>query len=898
MDLAYTTWVFHGECPSNNVQYEDVEMPVAYRLYHDFYFQNEEFEGYPCESKEAEIENFVREVETPLFLGCTEYTKMSAVVALLKYKATHSHTDNAFDEMLSLTDNAFDEMLQIFVDMLPENNTLPGSLYTTKKIFKAFELGYEKIHACVNDCCLFRNDLEMVEECPKCGSSRWKVNQRNSKIEKGVPAKVLRYFPIVPRLRRMYAITETVEQLRWHSTHKSQDGKMRHPVDSLAWDRINKKWPSFGLDPRNIRFGLCTDGFNPFQDLSSRYSCWPVILVIYNLPPWLCMSKDSLMLTLLIPSPKQPGNDIYIYLAPLIDDLKDLWNNGVKVYDAFSKEMFNLKSVLMWTVNDFPAYGNLSGWSTKGRFACPVCRKDTCADWLTHSHKFSYMGHRRFLAMNHPYRKKMSWFNGHHEDRSRPKISTVSYCNDYYNTILLIDLQNILLRHNLDVMHVEKNICESIIGTLLLTKGKSKDDIKSRKDLENMGIRKYLHPKKTGKRFYLSAAPHTLSKKEKETFCWRLANLKLPDGYGSNIENCISLEDSKIFGHKSHDYHMLMQQLLSVALRGLLPKDPRTAIFRLCAFFNELCQRAVDRNKLEKLEEDIGEREAEKTKESVNRIFPWEEICSHRYVMNRARPEGCMAERYLAKECALLCSRMHLDELRHSNRHLLKNETLLQKKHVESFSTWLDAKIRAEKMVHNVSNTLKWLAREPSRYAISYSGFIINGLWFHTKEFEKSRQNSGVSLEATTICVSSARDHTPVTGKVAYYGVLREVIVLSYHEFYIALFKCDWASIVNGIKLNDGFTLVNLHEGQSQFERDPFILASQAKQVFYSREDETSSWYVVMKAPPKGFQDLEISDEMESGTSTPFDVLELDYDDDDENEQYVRMDVDEMFFDE
>lgn len=130
------------------------------------------------------------------------------------------------------------------------------------------------------------------------------------------------------------------------------------------------------------------------------------------------------MLTLLIPGPKQPGNDIDIYLAPLIDDLKDIWNNRVKVYDAFSKETFNLKAVLMWTVNDFPAYGNLSGWSTKGRFACPICRKDTCADLLTHSHQFSYMGHRRFLAPNHPYRKKMSWFNGHHEDRSRPKIST------------------------------------------------------------------------------------------------------------------------------------------------------------------------------------------------------------------------------------------------------------------------------------------------------------------------------------------------------------------------------------------------------------------------------------------------------------------------------------------
>jgi len=161
--------------------------------------------------------------------------------------------------------------------------------------------------------------------------------------------------------------------------------------------------------------------------------------------------------------------------------------------------------------------------------------------------------------------------------------------------------------YNLDAMHTEKNIWESIINTLLFIKGKSKDGLKSHKDFEEMGIRKDLHPKKRGKHFYLRAAPHTLSKIEKKTCCWRLANVKLPDGYGLNIGKFISSEDNKMFGLKSHDYHILMQQLLSVALRGLLPKGPRTAIFRLCSFFNELCQRVIDRNKLEKLEEDIVE---------------------------------------------------------------------------------------------------------------------------------------------------------------------------------------------------------------------------------------------------------------------------------------------------
>ena len=64
------------------------------------------------------------------------------------------------------------------------------------------------------------------------------------------------------------------------------------------------------------------------------------------------------------------------------------------------------------------------------------------------------------------------------------------------------------------------------------------------------------------------------------------------------------MEDCKISGLKSHDFHVLMQQLLPVALRGLLPKGPRNAIFRLCVFFNDLCQRVLDQ---EKLEEDIVE---------------------------------------------------------------------------------------------------------------------------------------------------------------------------------------------------------------------------------------------------------------------------------------------------
>ncbi|GJY40208.1 hypothetical protein Tco_0427478, partial [Tanacetum coccineum] len=63
--------------------------------------------------------------------------------------------------------------------------------------------------------------------------------------------------------------------------------------------------------------------------------------------------------------PKQPGNDKDVYLASLIDDLKTLWDKGVKVYDAYKKENFTLRAMIFRTISDFPAYGNLSGYSTK-----------------------------------------------------------------------------------------------------------------------------------------------------------------------------------------------------------------------------------------------------------------------------------------------------------------------------------------------------------------------------------------------------------------------------------------------------------------------------------------------------------------------------------------------------
>ena len=128
---------------------------------------------------------------------------------------------------------------------------------------------------------------------------------------------------------------------------------MCHPSDGEVWKYFDYVYPEFTSEPRNVRLGLCTDGFTLYNLSASPYSCWSVIVTPYNLPCDMCMIAPYMFSTLLILRPYNPKIMIDVYLQPLIHELKVLWNKGVVTYDIFKKQNFFMRAILMWTFNNF-----------------------------------------------------------------------------------------------------------------------------------------------------------------------------------------------------------------------------------------------------------------------------------------------------------------------------------------------------------------------------------------------------------------------------------------------------------------------------------------------------------------------------------------------------------------
>ncbi|XP_050211492.2 uncharacterized protein LOC126661677 [Mercurialis annua] len=653
------------------------------------------------------------------------HSQLSAVARLMNLKAEFH-----FSERL------YDELCKFLSEVLPTDNVMTDSFYSTKKLVRKLGLPVEVIDCCKQGCMLFWNEDIGLNSCKVCGHPRFKKQGRGSNKRKiNIPYMKMHYFPLTPRLQRLYASHATSNHMRWHGEHEwEEDGVMRHCSDSPAWKHFNEANPSFASEVRNVRLGLCTDGFQPFGQTGRQYSSWPVIVTPYNLPPGMCMKEEYMFLTAIIPGPKNPKDKLDVFLQPLIAELKHLWEVGVNTYDISVRQNFQMRAALMWTISDFPAYSMLSGWSTGGKLACPHCMGDSDAFSLTKGRKTSWFdNHRKFLPPNHSFRKNKKWFRkGEVVLKIAPDMQSGSEILDEIEHLGLKKVTDInaeeenvhisklnccgwkkrsifwdlpywssnLIRHNLDVMHIEKNFFDNIFNTVMNVTGKTKDNAKSREDLKEFCDRPELHKdERTGK---YPKASFTLDKKGKEELCNWVRELKFPDGYVSNMGRCVDMKKLKFYGMKSHDSHVFMQRLIPIAFRELLPANVWQVLTELSLFFKSLTSTVIRREDIIRLEQEIPIILCK-----LERIFPpsffdsMEHLPIHlpheariagpvqyrwmypfeRYlrrlknnVTNKSQVEGSISNAYLVEETASFCAHYFKPTIHTRHRRAPRND--------------------------------------------------------------------------------------------------------------------------------------------------------------------------------------------------------------------------------
>lgn len=199
----------------------------------------------------------------PLFAGATTSLLGTLLVILTICKA-HGVSNACVDEL----------MKALSCQILPQPNTLPPSERQATRLLRALGLGYNLIHACMRGCVLFRGVYAGLNRCPTCQTPRFYKRGRDKK-----PVRVLRHFPLIPRLRRMFGTEYLCKLMTWWSDNRSADGIMRNVADSPAWRHVDETYPDFAGETRNLRLILSTDGVNPFSVKTSTWSTWPVLFL-------------------------------------------------------------------------------------------------------------------------------------------------------------------------------------------------------------------------------------------------------------------------------------------------------------------------------------------------------------------------------------------------------------------------------------------------------------------------------------------------------------------------------------------------------------------------------------------------------------------------------------------
>lgn len=468
--------------------------------------------------KAKEFFDMLRASEKPLYNGSAlSFLLMATRIMDLKCK-------------YNVSSRGMDGLASFVKDICSDNNKIKVTevFDATEKLFAGLELPHEKIDVCPNGCMLFWKGDAFLEKCSSCKTDWYKMNSKDKPVAK----KVLIYFPITPRLQRLYATKSTAEQMRWHSENTRVDGSMAHPCHGEALKKFNSMYTKFSVEARNVRLGLCINEFSSFGKYGKPCSCWPVILTPYNLPPWKCMGRPFMFLSLIIPGPDSPKGNLDVYLQPLVEELKRLWDIGVLTYDVSKKQNYNMKAALMWTITDSPTYGMLYGQSTTDDLVCPYC-----------------MESMKPLTFEHDCKQIM-------RDQLCNRVSSLPKATYNWPKSILWKFPycgKLLIRHNLDIMDIEKNVGDQLIHTIMDIKDEAKDNVSARREVVlRCKRRKQHHPAidvadGTGDPMPLPIAPYLLNKEQRKVLCEWIQELKFPGGYASNLRRCVDLQEYKLF---------------------------------------------------------------------------------------------------------------------------------------------------------------------------------------------------------------------------------------------------------------------------------------------------------------------------------------------------------------
>lgn len=161
------------------------------------------------------LEELLHEAAEPLFQG-SRSSRLQFSIILMSLCTLFLVSHHCLDKILTFLKH----------DVLPEGNTCPSTSYKMKSLLMKLGLSHEIIHCCDCGRTLYWREKSELTSCPECQKPRYVEGSQS------VPIRVLRYFSLIKRLRRMFRCPELSRHMRWHSTNHSQDGKMRSIVDS------------------------------------------------------------------------------------------------------------------------------------------------------------------------------------------------------------------------------------------------------------------------------------------------------------------------------------------------------------------------------------------------------------------------------------------------------------------------------------------------------------------------------------------------------------------------------------------------------------------------------------------------------------------------------------------